>query len=98
MGHQLAVVRCEFVQFGEGVLHLEKRQGTRRVHCTGRIRDYRRGCPPFRCDIYKIVTIKVRAPQRDKTIAALDSPRVSADVPHRPIRITVHETRVAQLS
>ncbi len=59
-GHESAVVRCEFVQCGEGVLHLEKREATRRVHCTGGMRDYRRACPQTRRIIQKIMTIKTR--------------------------------------
>src|SRR5439155_8498154 len=94
---QTAVVRCEFVQRGEGVFHLEKREGTRRVRRTGRIRDYRRGSSPLRSDIDEIVTVKMRALQRDETIAALNSPRVGADVTDLKIRVALNEPRAAEL-
>src|SRR6266404_5785682 len=58
-GHQTAVVRCEFVQRGKGVFHLEKREGTRRVRRTGRIRGYRRLMPPHHDDVYEMAFVLI---------------------------------------
>jgi hypothetical protein len=43
------------------------------------------------------MSVKMRALQRDETIAALDRPRVGADVAHLPVRVALHELRTAHL-